>query len=85
MLSPYTRIDQIIGNHQCGFRSNRSTTDQMFLLSSPTEEKFEYSQRVHQLFEYFRKVYDLVRRKITYNILIGFRVSMKLVRIIKRV
>jgi hypothetical protein len=27
-LSPY--IDEIIGDHQCGFRRNRSTTDQIF-------------------------------------------------------
>jgi hypothetical protein len=28
ILSPYT--DEIIGDHQCGFRRNRSTTDQIF-------------------------------------------------------
>jgi hypothetical protein len=25
-------IDEIIGNHQCGFRRNRSTTDQIFCI-----------------------------------------------------
>jgi hypothetical protein len=68
--SIYTLIDEIIGDHQCGFRRNRSTTDQMFSLSSPTEEKWEYSQRVHQLYVDFRKVYDSVRREVLYNILI---------------
>jgi hypothetical protein len=29
-LSPY--IDEIIGDHQCGFQSNRSTTDQIFCI-----------------------------------------------------
>jgi hypothetical protein len=29
-LSPY--VDEIIGNHQCGFRRNRSTTDQIFCI-----------------------------------------------------
>jgi sorting nexin-29 len=29
-LVPY--IDEIIGDHQCGFRRNRSTTDQIFCL-----------------------------------------------------
>jgi hypothetical protein len=29
-LSPY--IDEIIGDHQCGFRYNRSTTDQIFCI-----------------------------------------------------
>jgi sorting nexin-29 len=30
MLRPY--IDEIIGVHQCGFRRNRSTTDQIFCI-----------------------------------------------------
>jgi hypothetical protein len=29
-LTPYT--DEIIGDHQCGFRRNRSTTDQIFYI-----------------------------------------------------
>jgi hypothetical protein len=29
-LVPY--IDEIIGDHQCGFRRNRSTTDQIFCI-----------------------------------------------------
>jgi hypothetical protein len=29
-LSPY--IDVIIGDHQCGFRRNRTTTDQIFYI-----------------------------------------------------
>jgi hypothetical protein len=30
-LSPY--IDEIVGDHQCGFRRNRSTTDQIFCIN----------------------------------------------------
>jgi hypothetical protein len=36
-LGPY--IDEIIGDHQCGFRHNRSTTGQNFLHSSDNGEK----------------------------------------------
>jgi hypothetical protein len=36
-LSPY--VDEIIGDHQCGFQRNRSTMDQIFLHSSDTGEK----------------------------------------------
>jgi hypothetical protein len=36
-LSPY--VDEIIRNHQCGFRCNRSTTNQIFLHSLDTGEK----------------------------------------------
>jgi hypothetical protein len=36
-LSPY--IDKIIGDHQCGFRRNRSTTDQIFCIREILEKK----------------------------------------------
>jgi hypothetical protein len=36
-LGPY--IDEIIGDHQCGFRSNRSTTDQIFCIRQILEKK----------------------------------------------
>jgi hypothetical protein len=36
-LSPY--IDEIIGGHQCGFRRNTSTTDQIFCIRQILEKK----------------------------------------------
>jgi hypothetical protein len=46
--------------------------------SSDTGEKWEYNETVHQLFVDFKKAYDSVRREVLYNILIEFRVPMKL-------
>jgi hypothetical protein len=46
-------------------------------------KKWEYNETVHQLFIYFKKAYESVRREVLYNILIEFRVPMKLVRLIK--
>jgi hypothetical protein len=37
-LSPY--VDEIIGDHQCGFRRNRSTTDQIFCIRQILEKKW---------------------------------------------
>jgi hypothetical protein len=67
-LSPY--VDEIIGDHQCGFRRNRSTTDQSFCIRQMLEKKWEYNQTVHQLFVDFKKAYDSDRREVLYNILI---------------
>jgi hypothetical protein len=67
-LNPY--IDEIIGDHQCGFRRNRSTTDEIFCLRQILEKKWEYNETVHQLFIDFKKAYDSVRREVLYNILI---------------
>jgi hypothetical protein len=38
-LRPY--IDEIIGDHQCGFRRNRSTTDQIFCIHQILEKEME--------------------------------------------
>jgi hypothetical protein len=47
-LVPY--IYEIIGDHQCGFRRNISTTDQIFCIRQIMEKKWEYNEKVHQLF-----------------------------------
>jgi hypothetical protein len=60
-LSPY--VDEIIGDHQCGFRCNRSTTDQIFCICQILKKKWEYNETVHQLFIDFKRTYDSVRRK----------------------
>ena len=50
-LTPYT--EEIIGDHQCGFRSNRSTTDHIFCIRQILKKKWEYNEAVHQLFTDF--------------------------------
>jgi hypothetical protein len=37
-------IDEIIGDHQCGFRRNRSITDQIFCIRQIMEKKWEYHE-----------------------------------------
>ena len=69
-LIPYA--EEIIGDHQCGFRRNRSTTDHIFCIRQILEKKWEHNEPVHQLFIDFKKAYDSVRREALYNILIEF-------------
>jgi hypothetical protein len=64
--------DEIIGDHQCGFRRNRSTTNQSFYIRQILDKKWEYNGTVHQLFIDFMKAYYSVRREVLYNIIIGF-------------
>jgi hypothetical protein len=52
-LTPYA--EEIIWEHQCGFRRNRSTTDHIFCISQIVEKKWEYNEAVHQLFIVFKK------------------------------
>ena len=80
-LTPYA--EEIIGDHQCRFRCNKSTIDHIFCIHPILLKKWEYNKAVHQLFIDFKKSYDSVRREVLYNILIEFGIPMKLVRLIK--
>lgn len=80
-LEPYA--EQILGDYQCGFRRNRSTVDQMFLLKQIMEKRWEYAQSVHCLFVDFAKAYDSIDRETLYHILTSYQVPKKLVRMIK--
>ena len=84
MLTPYAK--EMIGDDQCGYRRNRSTTDhiRIFCIHQILEEKWEYNKAVHQLFIDFKEAYDSIRREVFYSILIEFCIPMKLVRIIKK-
>ena len=45
-LTPY--LEEIIGDHHCGFQHNRSTTVSYILHSSNTGEKWENNEAVHK-------------------------------------
>jgi hypothetical protein len=74
--------NEIIGDHKCGFRRNRTTTDQIFYIQQILGKKSEFDSTVHQLFIDFEKAYDSVRREVLYNILTEFGKPRKLVGII---
>ena len=80
-LIPYGK--EIIGDHQHGFRHNRSTIDHIFCIRQILEKKWEYNEEIHQLFIDFKNAYDSVRREVLYKILIEFGIPKKLVRLIK--
>ena len=74
---------EIIGDHQCGFRRNRSTIDHIFCIRQILEKKWEYNEPVHQLFIDFKQAYDSVEREVLYKILIEFGIPREFVRLIK--
>ena len=80
-LTTYT--EEIIGDHQCGFRRNGSITDHIFCIRQILEKKWEYNEAVHHLFKDFKEAYDSVRWEVLYNILIESSIPMKLVMLIK--
>jgi hypothetical protein len=80
-LTPYA--DEIIEDHQCGFRCKRSTIDQIFYIGQILEKKWEYNGTVHQLFIDFKKAYDSVRREVLYSSLFEFSIPRKPVGLIQ--
>jgi len=64
-LIPYA--EEVIGDHQCGFRRNMSTTDHIFYIRQILEKKRECNEAVHQLFIDFKKAHDSVRREVLYT------------------
>jgi hypothetical protein len=61
-LTPY--VNEVTGDHQCGFRRNRSTTDHIFYIRQILEIKWEYNGTVYQLFIDFKKGYVSVKREV---------------------
>ncbi|KAJ4441160.1 hypothetical protein ANN_11011 [Periplaneta americana] len=76
-------FNEIIGDHRCGFRRNRSTIDQIFCIRQILEKKWVYKGTVHQLFIDFQMAYKSVKREVLYNIHIEFGILKKLVRLSK--
>jgi len=69
-LTPYA--EKILGDHQCGFRRNKSTTDHIFRIREIFKKIWEYNEAVHQLSINFKKAYHSVRTEDVYNILMIF-------------
>ena len=81
MLIPYA--EEIIGDHQCAFRRNRSTADHIFCIRQILEKDWEHNEAVHHLFIDFKKAYNSVKREVLYNIFNEFGILMNMVRLIK--
>ena len=76
-------MKEIIRDHHCGFRRNRSNIDHIFCIRQILEKQWEYNEEVYQLFIDLKNANDSVRREVLYKILIEFGIPRKIVRLIK--
>ena len=80
-LKPYT--EQELGEYQCGFRHNRSTTDHIHTVRQLMEKYYEYDKTLYQLFVDFRQAYDSVHRPSLWHIMAELNIPAKLISLIK--
>jgi len=57
-LKKYTKY--IIGEYQAGFRTGKSTTDQIFTVKNLLEKAWEHNVEIHQIFVDFQKAYGSI-------------------------
>jgi hypothetical protein len=73
----------MIGKHQAGFRTGKSTMDQIFTVKNLLEKVWEHNVETHQIFVDFQKAYDSIRRDKLYAIMAHFGIPNKLIRLTK--
>jgi hypothetical protein len=73
--------EKIIGEYQCGFHPNRSTTNQLSVLRQMMEKYYEHSTDLHMLFVHFRKAFDSVNRVRLYEAMKQIEIPDKLINL----
>jgi sorting nexin-29 len=76
-----TFAENIIGNYQCGFRKNRSTTNKIFTLRQILEKAKEFDSETHNLFIDFTSRYDTIKRDQLYSAMSEFNIPNKLIKL----
>ena len=81
------RCRNIVGPHiqeiQCGFRSGRGTTDQIFTLQQILEKSWEFAEPVYTLFIDLEKAYDRVPREMLWKVLTEYGIHGRLLSAIQ--
>ena len=77
------RAETVIGDYQCGFRRDRSTTDQIFNLRLILQKGREFQVRTHNLFIDFKQAYDRTKRRELYVAMKELGFETKLNRLVK--
>jgi len=78
-----TYAEDLLCQEQYGFRRNRSTADNIFIMQQILEKCYEYNIGMHVLFIDFEQAFDSVDRQKTIQVLQELKIPSKLVRLMK--
>ncbi len=76
-------IDQQLLEQQAGFRSNRSTIDQIFIIKMIMEKSREFNKSLFMCFIDIQKAYDSVNRDLLWRICKHYGLTDKIIRLLK--
>lgn len=81
----YNRIvphaENVIGEYQCGFRPDRSTTDQIFNIRLILQKGREFKINTYHLFIDFKQAYDSIKRSELMMVMRELGFEQKLIRL----
>lgn len=75
--------EETVGEYQGGFRSGRSTTDQIFTLQTLQNNSWDRNLPLYILFIDFKQAYDSITREKLYEALGKLRIPNKLINLVK--
>jgi len=75
-------IEDKLGDFQMGFRTNRSTIDNIFMLRQIFEKCYEYNIELHNIFVDYSQAFDSVNRNKIIECLIKYELPKILIKLI---
>ena len=73
--------EETIGEYQAGFRSNKSTTDQIYVLKHLIANSYEHNLELDMLFIDFKQAYDTINKTEMIEILRELKIPTKLINL----
>lgn len=73
--------ENFLGEYQWGFRQNRGTVDQHFVVRQIMEKCYEYDVDLYMLFIDFKQAFGSINREKLYEALHRFRIPTKLIKL----
>ena len=74
-------VDKKLRKEQAGFRSRRSTIEQIFVLRNVIDQSVEWNGSLYICFIYYVKDFDSVHRETLWRIMSSYGIPPKLVRL----